>query len=457
MRVVLPAPFGPSSPKTAPSGTSRSTPASACVSPKRFATPSTRIAGPPRPSSADSDRCAGVVFTRRQLPSPKPGRSGHLSQPRLTAVATVQDAAVRHPRDQRPVDRGERIRHRIPGQVQRPPGAVLPDIEAPDGVLARMCRPRARGGRHVPAVRIGRIDRQGPAVAMVTSGVDGLPADAAVAAPSRPVTGGLIGAPLRGWVPGKAVRIALCPGPVVREAPAAVLAVHHAAELDPDEHALGDMRIGGDPADVVSLRPRGKAPPGLRGDLLQRLELGPGTAVPRDEQAARFGPGVKRAVRPADRHGEHIGLGKIDGLPAPTAVQAQSGAVAVGPDQDPLAVRGDAAGRHTLQHRASGPRLAVPVEACHAVDRGSRGRPASESVFTQGWSLRIARRLGIGVPAPGRLFGHSVATADPFPPQNSRQPPRLRCDDAQVVPVGSSPLPRVLLRVLGVRPLGGRL
>src|SRR4051812_27273555 len=59
IRVVLPAPFGPSSPKTAPSGTSRSTPPNACVSPKRLATPSTRIAGPPRPSSGDSNRCAG--------------------------------------------------------------------------------------------------------------------------------------------------------------------------------------------------------------------------------------------------------------------------------------------------------------------------------------------------------------------------------------------------------------
>ena len=36
MSVVLPAPFGPSRPKTIPSGTSRSTPASAVVDPNRF-------------------------------------------------------------------------------------------------------------------------------------------------------------------------------------------------------------------------------------------------------------------------------------------------------------------------------------------------------------------------------------------------------------------------------------
>ena len=40
-RVVFPAPFGPNSPKTVPSSTSRSTPASAVVVPKRLTTPST--------------------------------------------------------------------------------------------------------------------------------------------------------------------------------------------------------------------------------------------------------------------------------------------------------------------------------------------------------------------------------------------------------------------------------
>ena len=44
-RVVLPAPLGPSRPNTAPSGTTRSTPASATVAPKRLVTPSTRAAG----------------------------------------------------------------------------------------------------------------------------------------------------------------------------------------------------------------------------------------------------------------------------------------------------------------------------------------------------------------------------------------------------------------------------
>src|SRR3954454_18855048 len=166
----------------------------------------------------------------------------------------MQDAAVPHRRAEHLIDRGERIGHRLARQVQWPPPTVLPGVKPPGGILARVRCPRARGGRYVPAVSIGRIERQSPAVAKVTSRVHGLPADAAVAAPGRTVTSGLIGAPLRGRVPGKAVRITLCPGPVVGEALAAVLAVHDAAELDPDEEALRDMRIGCDPADVVSPR-----------------------------------------------------------------------------------------------------------------------------------------------------------------------------------------------------------
>src|SRR3954447_26166832 len=47
--VVLPAPFGPRRPKTIPSGTSRSTPASAVVEPNRLTTPAALTAdGPAR-------------------------------------------------------------------------------------------------------------------------------------------------------------------------------------------------------------------------------------------------------------------------------------------------------------------------------------------------------------------------------------------------------------------------
>ena len=44
--VVLPAPFGPSSPQMLPGATTRSKPSTAWVSPKRLRSPSARIAAP---------------------------------------------------------------------------------------------------------------------------------------------------------------------------------------------------------------------------------------------------------------------------------------------------------------------------------------------------------------------------------------------------------------------------
>src|SRR4051812_29015840 len=67
--VVLPAPFGPSSPKIAPSGTSRSTPASASVEPKLLVTPSTAMADvvkrQPYPGWGSRPRPTGAVMHRR--------------------------------------------------------------------------------------------------------------------------------------------------------------------------------------------------------------------------------------------------------------------------------------------------------------------------------------------------------------------------------------------------------
>src|SRR3954451_24995859 len=125
------------------------------------------------------------------------------------------------------------------------------------------------------------------------------------------------------------------------------------------------MGIGRDPADVVRPRAWWKAPSAPRRDLLQRVELGPVTAVPGDENAARFCPGVQRAVGRADRHREHVVLLKGYALPGPTAVRAQSGAGAARADQDPLAVRGNAGSRDPVQHRAGGP-PAVSAESHHS-------------------------------------------------------------------------------------------
>src|ERR1017187_7968043 len=47
--VVLPAPLGPSTPRTVPRGTDRSIQCSALTSPNDLVNPSTRMAGPPAP------------------------------------------------------------------------------------------------------------------------------------------------------------------------------------------------------------------------------------------------------------------------------------------------------------------------------------------------------------------------------------------------------------------------
>ena len=59
--VVLPAPLGPSSPRTVPLGTSRSTPPSARTVPKDFTTPRTTIAASPSVGGAVGREASGVA------------------------------------------------------------------------------------------------------------------------------------------------------------------------------------------------------------------------------------------------------------------------------------------------------------------------------------------------------------------------------------------------------------
>src|SRR6476646_6674517 len=66
--VVLPAPFGPSRPKTMPSGTSRSTPARAVVDPNRLTTPATRTAGG-APEVLVASRLSRCCVLTEDLPS----------------------------------------------------------------------------------------------------------------------------------------------------------------------------------------------------------------------------------------------------------------------------------------------------------------------------------------------------------------------------------------------------
>jgi hypothetical protein len=121
----------------------------------------------------------------------------------------------------------------------------------------------------------------------------------------------------------QAVRVALRPGPVIGEALAGVLAVHDAAELDPDEQALSDMGIGCDPADVV----------------------GPGPLIATESTVGSGGRWTPSSVRRLSSVGRRR----------------------PGSDQNPLAVRGYAGGRNAVQHRLGGPRLSVPFEPGYAL------------------------------------------------------------------------------------------
>ncbi len=97
--VVLPAPFGPSSASTLPVSADRSTPASACVVPKRFATASTSIAASTTMiSSADGDRNllrAQVHLARSQSHVPRQGRGLAAAMTGAVAGAGVSARAPR--------------------------------------------------------------------------------------------------------------------------------------------------------------------------------------------------------------------------------------------------------------------------------------------------------------------------------------------------------------------------
>ncbi len=86
MSVVLPAPFGPSRPKTIPSGTSRSTPASAVVDPNRLTTPPTWTAGDrprrdPLPSGCDNEvALSGSFCTSHYLLADGPDYRGTVAR-----------------------------------------------------------------------------------------------------------------------------------------------------------------------------------------------------------------------------------------------------------------------------------------------------------------------------------------------------------------------------------------
>src|ERR1700677_2075065 len=82
MVVVLPAPFGPSNPKTSPRSMQRSIPSTAILSPKRWRNPLTRRAGPGAPRSEEGS-CSGIRATPLNLPLQFQEDTDRTAQPAL--------------------------------------------------------------------------------------------------------------------------------------------------------------------------------------------------------------------------------------------------------------------------------------------------------------------------------------------------------------------------------------
>ncbi len=182
--VVLPAPFGPRSPSTLAAGTSRSTPSSARVVPKDFATPCTSIIGPftdaVMPSvlaawvPASLPRCDRAVTVRihgRHRPGrgrpPAHHHAGGPEAPRPHPRRSARAGARVHPGS----GPGPRRREhpalavaggRRPGDEGRPGRPVPPRLRPVHGRAAgrrRHLGPQRRGPHHV---ELGLPDRAPP-------------------------------------------------------------------------------------------------------------------------------------------------------------------------------------------------------------------------------------------------------------------------------------------------------
>jgi hypothetical protein len=177
--------------------------------------------------------------------------------------------------------------------------------------------------RHVPAVRVVRVDGDRPGVVAVSTLVGRLPALTCVRAEGGTAAAGLVPASLDARVPGERVDVTLRAGAVILPALAAVARTHQPAQLDPDEEQVGVVRARGDPPHVRRPGPRREAPTRPRGQLEERRQLTPALAfVIASKQPARLGARVHRPVGRADGQREHGGVGQLAVDPAAAAVEA---------------------------------------------------------------------------------------------------------------------------------------
>ena len=159
--VVLPAPFGPSSPSTVAVGTSRDTPHSASTSPKRFTRSSTRIAGAvirPIYGAGGGQIAPSTLQARGAAWQPDRTRIGAgASGSRVESAGRPRSLAGHQVRGDRGVERVATrhrsrpglsdTRHRAPRETRRrPDGDATPPIARPPapGTARRPSGPRDR-------------------------------------------------------------------------------------------------------------------------------------------------------------------------------------------------------------------------------------------------------------------------------------------------------------------------
>src|SRR5205809_747076 len=228
--------------------------------------------------------------------------------PAVAAVLATPELSVGEAGDEAALKGDERVRHRGQrfGQSagERRPLAVT-SVDQGLRVAPAVRRVRPGAGRHVPELRVARLDRDRPGVVPVPPLVGAVPGVATVLAPGGAAASGLVGAPRLAWMPRERVDVALRTWPMVVPGLPAVGRAHEPTELDPDEEQVGVVRAGRDPAHVRRPWSRREAPRRARGELEQACELHPGlSAIVAPIERARLGACVDGAVGRADRERE---------------------------------------------------------------------------------------------------------------------------------------------------------
>ena len=236
----------------------------------------------------------------------------------------VQDAAVRRG-DEQLAGRGrrERVGHRLVGQVEPAPAVAVPVVEAPAGALAGVGGARAAGGRDEPAVGVAGVDARAPSSSRGRARRRAPPTSRrrrGSARRRRPRPG------TRGPAPSDATRAGgrrAWPRADGREN----VAPPSSERITPPSSMPTSSRPASCGSGAIQrtwcVHGRGgKLQLGLDGMSWSASSSVHAPAVAGDEQPARLGAGVERAVGGADRDREDVALGGgVDRRPCAPAVR----------------------------------------------------------------------------------------------------------------------------------------